>query len=263
MEYTNEFASRLKFAMRLRNKKAVDVCNATGLSSALISQYLTGKFEPKNDKAFIIANYLKINPAWLLGWIDDINTELDGKGRIIKNGRPTGKRVSDVTGEVVDDDFYNDDTLTEIPMDNIVFDDYFPLHYWSGLSAGSFEELIEAEPDSVVYVPITFQNKKKRLHAFKINGTSMNNVIPDGSIVVSEDNYNNAIKYTDGTIVVAFMDGTATVKRLYSGEDSITLSPDSTDKSHMPIIVPKDKELVIIGKVIWHMNPEDIAEKCY
>ena len=148
-------------------------------------------------------------------------------------------------------------------MDNIVFDDYFPLHYWSGLSAGSFEELIEAEPDSVVYVPITFQNKKKRLHAFKINGTSMNNIIPDGSIVVSEDNYNNAIKYSDGTIVVAFMDGTATVKRLYSGEDSITLSPDSTDKSHMPIIVPKDKELVIIGKVIWHMNPEDIAEKCY
>ena len=155
------------------------------------------------------------------------------------------------------------DTLTEIPMDSIIFDDYFPLHYWSGLSAGSFEELIEVEPDSVVYVPITFQNKKKRLHAFKINGTSMNNVIPDGSIVVSEDNYNNAIKYTDGTIVVAFMDGTATVKRLYSGEDSITLSPDSTDKSHMPIIVPKDKELVIIGKVIWHMNPEDIAEKCY
>ena len=50
MEYTDEFASRLKFAMRLRNKKAVDVCNATGLSSALISQYLTGKFEPKMIK---------------------------------------------------------------------------------------------------------------------------------------------------------------------------------------------------------------------
>ena len=174
------------------------------------------------------------------------------------------RNIDDMNASLSDNDSYSyDDTLTEIPMDNIIFDDYFPLHYWSGLSAGSFEELIEAEPDSVVYVPITFQNKKKRLHAFKINGTSMNNVIPDGSIVVSEDNYNNAIKYSDGTIVVAFMDGTATVKRLYSGEDSITLSPDSTDKSHMPIIVPKDKELVIIGKVIWHMNPEDIAEKCY
>ena len=82
-----------------------------------------------------------------------IDIQLDGKGRILKNGWQTGKRVSDITGEVVDDDFYNDDTITEIPIDNIVFDDYFPLHYWSGLSAGSFEELIEAEPDSVVYVP--------------------------------------------------------------------------------------------------------------
>ena len=155
------------------------------------------------------------------------------------------------------------DSLTEIPIDSLVFDDYFPLPYYSGLSAGSFEELLETEPDSLVYVPIIFQGRKKHLHAFKVNGTSMNNVIPDGSIVVIEDTHNNAMKYSDGTIIVAFMDGTATVKRLYSGEDNITLSPDSTDKSHMPIIVPKDKELVIIGKVIWHMNPEDIAEKWY
>ncbi|MCI6754228.1 helix-turn-helix domain-containing protein [Galactobacillus timonensis] len=62
------FSSRLKRAMKLRNKKPVDICNATGLSSALISQYLTGKFEPKSDKAYIIASYLKVNPAWLLGW---------------------------------------------------------------------------------------------------------------------------------------------------------------------------------------------------
>ena len=186
---------------------------------------------------------------------------------------PTLKSIAKAMDMTLDDlfkktedfqvDFSNSDSLTEIPIDSLVFDDYFPLPYYSGLSAGSFEELLEAEPDSLVYVPIIFQGRKKHLHAFKVNGTSMNNVIPDGSIVVSEDNYNNAIRYTDGTIVVAFMDGTATVKRLYSGEDNITLSPDSTDKSHMPIIVPKDKELVIIGKVIWHRNPEDIAEKWY
>ncbi len=67
----------------------------------------------------------------------------------------------------------------------IVFDDYFPLHYCTNLSAGSPTELLEAEPDAVVYVPIKFQNRKKRLHAFQVNGTSMNNVIPDGAIVVA------------------------------------------------------------------------------
>ena len=155
------------------------------------------------------------------------------------------------------------DTLTEIPLSNIVFDDYFPLHYCSNLSAGSFDELLEAEPDSVVYVPIIFQNKKKRLHAFKINGTSMNNVIPDGSIVVAEDSLNGAAKYKDGTIVVAFLNGEATVKRIYISDDHITLMPDSKDKAHLPLIISKDEELHIYGKVIWHMNPEDIAEKCY
>lgn len=226
-----KFSDSLKTLREEHHLSQRQLADALGAAYSTIGMYESGQREPNYETLEIIADYFNVDMNYLLG-------------------------KSSVKNSYISE-------LTEIPMDNIVFDDYFPLHYWSGLSAGSFEELIEAEPDSVVYVPITFQNKKKRLHAFKINGTSMNNVIPDGSIVVSEDNYNNAIKYTDGTIVVAFMDGTATVKRLYSGEDTITLSPDSTDKSHMPIIVPKDKELVIIGKVIWHMNPEDIAEKCY
>ena len=226
-----KFSDSLKTLREEHHLSQRQLADALGAAYSTIGMYESGQREPNYEMLEIIADYFNVDMNYLLG-------------------------KSSVKNSYISE-------LTEIPMDNIVFDDYFPLHYWSGLSAGSFEELIETEPDSVVYVPITFQNKKKRLHAFKINGTSMNNVIPDGSIVVSEDNYNNAIKYSDGTIVVAFMDGTATVKRLYSGEDSITLSPDSTDKSHMPIIVPKDKELVIIGKVIWHMNPEDIAEKCY
>lgn len=225
------FAERLR---ELRNDKKMtmkELSDKLSLTEQAISMYERGERRPNFEKLEEIADFFNVDMNYLLG------------KSIIKNS---------YTSE-----------LTEIPLENIVFDDYFPFHYWSGLSAGSFEELLENEPDSVVYIPITFQNKKKRIHAFKINGTSMNNVIPDGSIVIAEDNYNNAIQYSDGTIVVVFMDGTATVKRLYYGKDSITLSPDSTDKSHMPIIVPKDKELVIIGKVIWHMNPEDVAEKCY
>lgn len=153
--------------------------------------------------------------------------------------------------------------LTEIPMENVVFDDYFPLRYSSNLSAGSFEELLQAEPDSVVYVPIVFQGRRKRLHAFKVNGTSMNNVIEDGSIVVAEDTADGGINFKDGTIVVAFLDGKATVKRLYRTNDHVTLMPDSTDKAHMPITITPDQQLYIIGRVIWHMNPDNIAELRY
>lgn len=151
---------------------------------------------------------------------------------------------------------WEDDKLKPI---NIIFDDYFPLHYCTNLSAGSPTELLEAEPDAVVYVPIKFQNRKKRLHAFQVNGTSMNNIIQDGSIVVAEEVPDTVLK--EGTIVVAWLDGEATVKRLYPGDSQVMLMPDSSDKGHHPITVNlEDDQLYIIGRVIWHMNPDDISE---
>lgn len=151
---------------------------------------------------------------------------------------------------------WEDDKLKPI---NIIFDDYFPLHYCTNLSAGSPTELLEAEPDAVVYVPIKFQNRKKRLHAFQVNGTSMNNIIQDGSIVVAEEIPDTVLK--EGSIVVAWINGEATVKRIYPGEHQVTLMPDSSDKGHHPIIINTDEEpIYILGRVIWHMNPDDIAK---
>ena len=149
---------------------------------------------------------------------------------------------------------WEDDKLSPV---NIIYDDYFPLNYCTNLSAGSPTELLEAEPDAVVYVPIKFQGRKKRLHAFQINGTSMNNIIQDGSIVVAEEVPDTTIK--EGTIVVAFINGEATVKRIYPGQNQVMLMPDSTDKAHQPIIINTNEEQVyIIGRVIWHMNPDDV-----
>ena len=185
---------------------------------------------------------------WESGDIDDMK-----RSRIAALAKILQIRPSAIIGDI--------DEATPISMDKVVFDDYFPLHYCSNLSAGSFDELIEAEPDSVVYVPIKFQGRKKRLLAFKVNGTSMNNVIEDGSIVVVDNTATDGVgvKFKDGTIVVAYYNGLVTVKRLYDQEDKIVLMPDSTDKGHLPITIQKDgNQVTIIGKVIWHMNPDDV-----
>ena len=171
------------------------------------------------------------------------------------------QKLADLFGVTTDTMIYGDDYLEEIP---IVFDDYFPLHYSTNLSAGTLEELLDAEPDAVVHVPIKYQMMKKRLHAFKVNGTSMNNIIADGSIVVCEDISSTYTQLKDGTIVVVLVDGLATVKRLYVRDNQVTLMPDSTDKSHLPIIINTDNQAVLVaGRVIWHMNPDDIADKIY
>lgn len=67
----NVFQERLQKAMKDKDVKATDICHATGFSSALISQYMTGKIKPRNDKAYVIAKYLGVDPGWLMGWKDD------------------------------------------------------------------------------------------------------------------------------------------------------------------------------------------------
>lgn len=176
-----------------------------------------------------------------------------------KSTPPMGivQKLADLFGVTTDEMIYG--TEPKLKTIRIEYDDYFPLRYCTNLSAGSPTELLEAEPDAVVYVPIKFQNRKKRLHAFQVNGTSMNNIIQDGSIVVAEEVPDTVLK--EGTIVVAWLDGEATVKRLYPGDSQVMLMPDSSDKGHHPITVNlEDNQLYIIGRVIWHMNPDDIAE---
>ncbi len=69
---------------------------------------------------------------------------------------------------------------------------------------------------------------------------------------------NNIIE--DGDVVVAFVDGLATIKRYYFKMDCVMLPPDSDDKSHLPITVTEEQALIIVGKIIWHMNSDSIAK---
>lgn len=210
---------------KLRNKLGL---NQTELAmklgyadKSMIAKIEKGLIDLPQSKIIAFANVLNVSPSELMGWENDV--------------------------------------VTEIP---ITFDDYFPLHYSTNLSAGTLEELLDSEPDAIVYVPIKYQMIKKKLHAFKVNGTSMNNIIADNSIVVAED-VQSALNLKDGQIVVAWVNGLATVKRLYVNGNQITLMPDSSDKSHQPIMINTDIDTVsIIGRVIWHMNPDDI-EKYY
>ena len=192
----------------------------------------------------------------------DKNPSLDALGKIAAAMGMTSQNLFDrLDGDQMFSINNTSADSDQVKPVNIIYDDYFPLNYCTNLSAGSPTELLEAEPDAVVYVPIKFQNKIKRLHAFQVNGTSMNNVIPDRSIVVAEEVPDTILK--EGTIVVAFINGEATVKRIYPGENQVMLMPDSSDKAHQPIIVNTSVEQVyIIRRVIWHMNPDDI-EKYY
>lgn len=69
---TYNFSERLQTALKRSNKKPVDLALSTGLSQALISQYLNEKQIAKNDKISLIAEALNVSESWLAGFTDEI-----------------------------------------------------------------------------------------------------------------------------------------------------------------------------------------------
>ena len=59
---------RIKQAMEMRNLKQVDLVRMTKLGKSAISQYISGKYEPKQKALHAIAIALDVSEAWLMGY---------------------------------------------------------------------------------------------------------------------------------------------------------------------------------------------------
>lgn len=61
-------SDRLKEAMKIRHLKQTDLAKATGLSKGGISNYVTGRYEPKSDIISKLAKALNCSEMWLWGY---------------------------------------------------------------------------------------------------------------------------------------------------------------------------------------------------
>lgn len=76
-------SARIKKALAIRNMKQADLCEKTGISKSSISEWLSGKHEPMQDKVFILAQALDVDPVWLWGY--DVPME--------KKAQPEAKKI--------------------------------------------------------------------------------------------------------------------------------------------------------------------------
>lgn len=64
---------RIKEAMRISGKTQAELCELTGIPKSAMSQYVSGKFVPKQTRLFLLAKALNVNEAWLMGY--DVSIE--------------------------------------------------------------------------------------------------------------------------------------------------------------------------------------------
>ena len=59
---------RLQQALKIREMRAAELCERTGVPKGAVSYYLAGKSQPKADRLHLIAKALDVSEAWLLGF---------------------------------------------------------------------------------------------------------------------------------------------------------------------------------------------------
>ncbi len=80
----NTIAERIKFAMKAKNKKQIDIVKDTGISKGAFSSYLSGQYNPKADKLELIADSLDVNLRWLYGENVPMQTVPQGNDTVLQ-----------------------------------------------------------------------------------------------------------------------------------------------------------------------------------
>lgn len=63
-----DFKTRLKHAIKYRNIKQNNLADKIGCSKSLITRYIKGQTNAKQDNLNLISEVLQVSPAWLLGY---------------------------------------------------------------------------------------------------------------------------------------------------------------------------------------------------
>lgn len=69
-----ELIKRLKAMMSQREITAAELSRRSGIRASSISDYLNGKYEPKQDNIDKMAHALNVTPAWLMGYDTSLNS---------------------------------------------------------------------------------------------------------------------------------------------------------------------------------------------
>ena len=70
-------ANRIRKALSVRNMTQSELCRRTKIATSAMSEYIKGLYDPKQDKIYIMAQALNVDPVWLMGF--DVPMEKENK----------------------------------------------------------------------------------------------------------------------------------------------------------------------------------------
>lgn len=91
-------ATRIKKALSIRNMTQTELCSRAKISKSSLSEYLSGKYVPRQDKVFILAQALDVDPVWLWGY----DVPMEKKEEPKEKSSPTELQLSEGDKEILE-----------------------------------------------------------------------------------------------------------------------------------------------------------------
>lgn len=207
----NIFSRNLRRLLDQQDKTQLELAEFLGVSNTTVNNYVKGYNSPRMDRIDKICEFFGVERSVLLN-----PPELEIIGKVEK--AHSYPYIPDPISAGIP---CNMEGLTQLPTLS-VYD------YLLGRYAGS---------DNIVMM--------------KINGESMNKVVPNNSLIGVYYDY-PVHNLKDGDIVVFRQDYDYSLKHYYDGGDKIIFKPNSNDISFTDIVCSKDESVNIIGKVVMY-----------
>lgn len=279
-----EFYKQLLKAMELKGITQTELCKRTQIPKSAMSQYMSGKFKPKQTRTYLIAKALNVSEAWLMGF-DDVSMERE----TASNSEEISNIVKRLKESILNSGYsyaelekltgisrsslqrYANGVTAKIPIDaiqTIAKAVGVEAEYIMGWTDSDLSNIKNIEPiPTMVKVPllgtiacgepilaeeniedyINMPEKAKGTFALRCKGDSMINArIFDGDIVFIREQP----EVENGEIAAVLIDDEATLKRVYKTENSIELRPENP--TFKPLYYQKEEmnKVRILGKAV-------------
>lgn len=204
---------RIKEVREKRGKTLLEVANQLGVAEATVQRYESGNIKNlKLDTITKIAMYLNVNPMYLMGW-----EEKEKDLQLLSDYRYFPTPIS--AGLPLEVDCITENNVEKISIPDSV------MGKWAGRSD---------------------------IFIMRINGDSMNKVMPHNSLIAVKPVQLSELKNDD--IVVYSDGGDYAVKRFYQRGNEVAFKPDSNDVMFSEYRTTIDNEdLKIHGKVVLYI----------
>lgn len=193
-----------------------ELSRVSGISKSTLSEWLNGKYEPKQNNIYILSRALNVNPTWLMGL--DVQKEIQEDITVIYNQLepPRQQKVYNLAEHELEEQRYIEES-----------DDYL------GQTAAGAP--IEGQQP----VPVIGEGAVKLL----VNGDSMEPDFSDGDVI----KYHPQPDLENGEIGVFAINGGVTMKKFRRNGD---IRLESLNKKYEDIVIEETDDFNILGKVI-------------